>query len=596
MKSTIITAIVLVGWFASIGLARSPSIPSHEVAGKNALPEQFQVYVIEDPSRKLTIDDIASGRIEGSLTSSRFNVESAEVDYWFCFTLTNGSNAPVDRIVRFDEPYAEEANIYYRQGESWYTERDGLSVPIGQRPVGNRNPVFAVTIQPGQSKTIYLKLHSNYGMLTIGIYVETPQSFLKYEQLATICYFFYFGAVCALIVYNLFLFASLREKLYAYYVLHGLCYVTWVLIYSGFDLYIGISESLHYRLNSITNLVLTFMVLFTRQLLQTQVNLPKIDKSLVAIAAMAFISGIASFIDISYYQYLTFLALPSYIYLMLVGIYAWLKRIELSNYYLLSMGLYFTGIILLGLLLTDLLPYNLITRYFYLPGSLGELTIFSMALAHRVKLLQNQNSIYQQELIRTERKAKEQLEVEVAERTAELKQANEELARIAQQDGLTGLANRRFLDERLNQEWLRMKRERGVFSMIICDIDYFKNYNDYYGHQGGDECLRQVAQSIRGCIRRPSDFAGRYGGEEFLILLPNTDEKGASGVAEEIRTALCDVAIEHKKSEVASHVSLSLGVAFAVPHKGGNPEELVSAADGALYKAKKQGRNQVCIA
>ena len=187
------------------------------------------------------------------------------------------------------------------------------------------------------------------------------------------------------------------------------------------------------------------------------------------------------------------------------------------------------------------------------------------------------------------------LEELVAERTAELKQANEELERMAKHDGLTGLANRRFLDERLNQEWQRLKREKGVFSVIICDIDYFKKYNDHYGHQGGDDCLVKVAHAIRGCLRRPSDLAGRYGGEEFLILLPNTDKKGAIGVAEVIRTTVCGMTIENEKSEAASHVTLSFGVASTSPHDDGSPEKLVSAADEALYMAKEQGRNRVCM-
>ena len=492
MRIFLLIVTVFVVWGLSFGLAQAESIPSYDISAENITLRQFGVYIIEDDSRNLTIESMASGRVKGSLSSSRFIIKSSKVDYWFCFTLVNGSTRPVNRIVRFDEPYADEAEIFYRQDDSsWRKERAGLAMPLEKRPIPNRNPVFAVTIQPGRSKTIYLKLHSNYSMLTIGVYVEDPASFLKGEQLETASYFFYFGAAGALIIYNLFLFAALREKLYAFYVLHGVCYVIWVLIYSGFDLYLGVGELLHYRLNSITNLVMAFLALFTGSLLRTRVNLPKIHKVLIAIVIVGFLSGIASFINIHYYQYLTFLALPTYIFFMFVGIYAWLKRIELSSYYLLSMGLYFTGIILLALLLMEVLPYNLVTRYFYLPGSLAELTIFSIALAHRVKLLQAQNTAYQQELIRTEREAKERLEVTVSERTAELIRANEELDRMAKQDGLTGLANRRLLDEHLNQEWQRLKREKGLFSAIICDIDYFKKFNDRYGHQGGDKCSRK---------------------------------------------------------------------------------------------------------
>ena len=591
IKYTILLSIFLM---LSVEIIYSQSIPSYDISSDYNDLKQFQVYVIEDTSREMTINDVASGRIKGVLTSSRFYVQSTDINYWFCFSLVNRSNRVIDRVISFDESYAEEATLYYRQDDSWHEERAGLAVPLDQRPVHNRNPIFLVNLQPRQSKTVYMKLHSNYGMLTIGVYCETPESFLNREQLNTAYYMFYFGAACALIIYNFFLFVSLREKLYLYYVLHGLCYITWVLMYSGFDLYTGISESLHYRINSITNFILTFLALFTKSLLQTHINMPKIDKVLSVIAITAFVSGIVSFIEIHYYQYLTFIALPSYFFFMFVGIYASLKRITLSFFYLVSMGLYFTGIILLSLLLMDMLPYNLFTRYFYLPGSLAEFSIFSLALAYRVKLLQNQNIAYQQELIQSERNANVKLEKLVTKRTAKLKKANEELAQIAKIDGLTSLANRRFLNERLNHEWRRLKRERGQFSVIMCDIDHFKKFNDHYGHQEGDECLIKVAKIINQSVRRPGDLAARYGGEEFLILLPNTDTQGSVAIAEKIRSTLEKVAIEHIKSDTANYVTMSFGVASIKPHYEENePEKLVSLADKALYKAKAQGRNQV---
>ncbi|WP_169738251.1 sensor domain-containing diguanylate cyclase [Maridesulfovibrio frigidus] len=575
-------------------LAQPNSVPSYEVSGDSKSLQEFDIYVAEDIERNLTVDDISSGKINWRLTSSRFNIKSTELAYWFCFALVNKSTQPVRKVISLDEPFAEQVILYYRNGNLWHKERAGLDTPLLKRSIDNRNPVFSIKIEPGQSKTFYIKLHSNYGMLTDGIFVDSPSAFLKREQLATACYFFYFGTISALIFYNLFLFISLRDKLYGYYVMHGLCFGAWVMLYSGFDLYLGISELAHYRLNSITNFILVFLALFSRELLQTKLNLPKIDKVLLLIIGVSFLSGIASFININYYQYLNFLALPTYAYFMFVGIYAWVKRIKLSSYYLLSMSFYFVSIILLGLLLMDLVPYSLTTRYAYLGGSMAELTIFSLALAYRVKLLQKQNISYQQELILAEREAKGHLEIEVAHRTSELRQANQELARMAKQDGLTGLANRRLLDERLLLECKRLKRENSVLSVIMCDVDYFKNYNDYYGHQEGDGSLIKVARAIESSLKRPNDLAGRYGGEEFLIILPNTDAKGAVEVAERIMSTVSDMRIEHEKSKISDYLTFSFGVASVTSNEVHLPENIILVADEALYRAKRQGRNQVC--
>lgn len=578
----------------SFRAAGSP-IPIYDVAADDLSGKSFPVYLIEDPSRSLGVEEIASGKLKGRVASSRFIIPSVEANYWFCFTLVNRSAAPIDRIIRFDEPFADTANIHYRADGGWRTQRAGLAAPLDQRPMNHRNPVFLVTIQPGQSKTIYLELHSDYGMLTIGAYVDRPTAFLSGEQWATAGYFFYFGAACALILYNLFLCVSLRDRVYAYYVLHGLCYVGWVFIYSGFDLHLGVDESLHYRINSITNFILTFLALFTRSLLQTGVNLPKIDKSLLIIAGLAFASGTASFINIHFYQYLTFLALPSYCYLMFVGAYAWFKRIDLSRYYLTSMSLYFTGIILMALMMMRALPYNLISRFFYLPGSLAELTIFSMALAHRFKMLQAQNAAYQQELIQNERMAKEQLEIEVSERTAELRRANRRLELISRVDGLTGLYNRRTFDETLAREWSRFRRTGEPLCLVMCDIDHFKKYNDAYGHLAGDECIKSVAESIRRSLKRGADLAARYGGEEFTVVLPGTDLTGGESICREIMNRLKELDIPHQGSEFG-RVTLSFGVATVRQGDDGSPENLVKLADQALYESKNQGRNRVSLA
>ena len=173
-----------------------------------------------------------------------------------------------------------------------------------------------------------------------------------------------------------------------------------------------------------------------------------------------------------------------------------------------------------------------------------------------------------------------------------LKKANQKLKELSIMDGLTKIPNRRRFDEYLASEWKRHLRNQSLLSVILCDIDFFKLYNDNYGHQAGDDCLQKVARTIQGSVHRSTDLCARYGGEEFVVILPCTDSHGAMVVAEEIRANVKKLGVEHEKSKVNEHVTLSLGIATMVPDHETSAETLVALADKALYKAKKNGRNQ----
>jgi diguanylate cyclase (GGDEF)-like protein len=189
-------------------------------------------------------------------------------------------------------------------------------------------------------------------------------------------------------------------------------------------------------------------------------------------------------------------------------------------------------------------------------------------LRQRVRRLLQQSQLYQQ-----------------------LELATRELQRLANLDGLTGVANRRRFDEYLDAEWQRLARENLPLSLILCDIDFFKKYNDTYGHQAGDACLRRVADALSFCARRSVDLVARYGGEEFAVILPDTTVAGASQVAEEIRAVVNTLEIAHAQSAVSHHVTLSLGIACTQPNLNLDPTMLIAAADAALYQAKAAGRN-----
>jgi len=184
----------------------------------------------------------------------------------------------------------------------------------------------------------------------------------------------------------------------------------------------------------------------------------------------------------------------------------------------------------------------------------------------------------------------------IRERTEELKRANEQLTQLSLRDGLTGIPNRRMFDASLKQEWRRAMRDRTPISLILGDVDFFKNYNDAHGHLQGDQCLIAVAAVLQGQIQRPADLAARFGGEEFTVILADTDAEGAGHVAESLRRAVMDLHLDHGQSETSPFVTMSFGVASRIPQPEDGDEgiaELLEKADLAMYQAKKSGRNRV---
>ena len=177
----------------------------------------------------------------------------------------------------------------------------------------------------------------------------------------------------------------------------------------------------------------------------------------------------------------------------------------------------------------------------------------------------------------------------------QLEELNVQLLHLSLRDGLTGVANRRHFNEHMEIEWRRMRREGSPLSVIMIDIDFFKLYNDSLGHIPGDECLKRVAEVLRNTLKRPADLLARFGGEEFVAMLPGTPAEGAAKVAEMMRVAVEEAGIEHPGSKISRCVTVSLGVASTVPDGSGSPDDLIRAADQALYKAKHAGRNRIKV-
>lgn len=176
-----------------------------------------------------------------------------------------------------------------------------------------------------------------------------------------------------------------------------------------------------------------------------------------------------------------------------------------------------------------------------------------------------------------------------------VKRQSDALRELTLTDSLTGVANRRNFNETMDKEWRRCARAGLPLALVMADIDHFKLYNDYYGHQGGDDCLQRVSAALRRCAARPTDLLARYGGEEFILLLPGEGAQGAEVVAQRILDEVRELALPHASSPAGPYVTLSMGVAAVKPNEQVSPEALIKSADGLLYRAKKSGRDRYCM-
>jgi len=414
----------IISVFFLLNFAFASEIPIYEVGKKNLQLNDFTVGFVVD-SGQLNIDRLA--QIEDfQLISSRFTFTSLENNYWFVFKMTNSTSESLKRFVGFDEVYMETADLYYQTDKGWHHEQNGLSQPMGLREIKNRCPVFCVSLNSGETKTVYLKLHSKFDGV-VGVFIEDIPEFVIKEQTKIMGYWGYFGAALAILLYNLFLLYHIRERIYLYYVINAICIIIFTLLYSGFSLYINSSVYLFYALHTSSAVLGIFISLFTRELLMLQNQNKWIDRILNVIIGIYAILFILILINIEFYRLLVYFTLPSMLFLLFIGIYHLTKKTPLTHFYIIAMSGYLLGLFMIAAVSVGLIPFNMLTRYGFLIGSLIELIVFSLALAYRVKLLQEEKETYQDKILATEKSIKKKLETQVQLRTRDLIQITEEL-------------------------------------------------------------------------------------------------------------------------------------------------------------------------
>lgn len=519
--------------------------------------------------------------------------------YWFHLGAFNQSHADSRWLLVIEYALLDQIDLYVYDPAGGRThQRGGDREPFSARRFSHRHFNFAIDIPRGQSRELLLRVDTESSM-QVPLLLSTETRFLGSNQHWQLELGTYYGLLFGLLSYNLLLFLATRDRSFLYYVLYvasfglgqaninGLTFqYLWpnAPVWDDFALILLIPASL------------LAILAFTRRFLELPLRAPRANRALEGLmVAMAAILVAAPFIG---YRLAIQIETASVFVVAVVAIgsalSAWRNQMKAAKYYLLAWTMMLMGIVVYASVSFGLLPKNFYTEYGILFGSAAEMVLLSFALAYRINELQRENQALHAETA-------ERLEARVHERTtelhaalAELQGANRRLREYSQRDGLTGAHNRYFLDEALERGLAVAYERHEPLSVLMVDIDHFKRINDLHGHLAGDSCLCAVAAKLRSCIREADDFVARFGGEEFVVMLPGADIQAAAQRAELLRREIESMRVTHADQKLA--MTVSIGVATQSGDQPGHARELLQIADHALYRAKSQGRNRVILA
>lgn len=566
------------------------------------------VSVLEDPTGKLTLADVQPTELQNRFKADQPPGSSLAMGFtrsafWLRLNLSNSSDMPLQRLLVLENPRVShvQANIPQADG-SYRAINTGSDVPQSSKVYPNRNFVFPLTLPAHSEQTLYLRVESSIGLL-VPLQLWPVKAFHAYERDDYTGKAWYFGIAVAMILFNLMLLLALRDPIYLLYVVFVSCTAGALAIKNGlapdWSLF-GMPLNANVIYYSGVSLALAALLQFARRMMQFERILPRLDWVLRGMILLYLLSLIAYAIALPYVSRAGILLNFATAVILLAGAgVAAFKRQRSAFFFLAAFALLMLGGAMTSLRAMGIVPTNLFTVDGLQLGSAMEMIVLAFALADRFNVMRREKARVQEELIRTQqqlvdnlRSSEHELELRVAERTDELRELNSQLEAMSLTDALTGIANRRRFDQVLEQEWSHARRSGGLLAIALVDVDWFKGYNDHYGHPAGDACLREIAQALATTINRSTDLVARYGGEEFVFLAPMTDLAGVRGMANKLLQAVKALALPHELSPLG-RVSVSIGIAAAAPGQEASADTLVAKADASLYEAKKQGRNQV---
>lgn len=568
------------------------------------------VALLEDPQRSLTLADVQApeqaARFQGNLpASSSLALGFTRSAYWLRLTLRNASEQPLERMLVVENPRISHVQAYLPDSQGLYQTFTTGCDTAAPRLYPNRNFVFPLNLPPASEQVVYLRVESSIGLL-VPLQLWSTPAFHHYERDDYLVQAWYFGIASAMILFNLMLFIALRDRIYLLYVVFVACMVCTLAIKNGLlgELLPGgtlLDSNVAYY--SSASLTVSALMLFMRRMLRTDQLLPRVDRLLLGLIAFFALTPLAFALALPMLaRPAIMLYLANVLVILAVVVACAIKRQRSAYFFLAAFALLMLGGTLTTLRAMGIVPTNAFTVDGIQLGSALEMLLLAFALADRFNVMRRDKAKVQaqllhaqQQLVDTLKSSERELEQRVAQRTDELQLLNNKLEILSLTDSLTGIPNRRHFDSILQQEWQRAVRLGQPLALAILDVDWFKRYNDHYGHPAGDACLRQIAQALAATVCRASDLVARYGGEEFVFIAPGTDAKGALEIATRVVQTISALNLPHCQAPNGC-VTVSIGVAALLPSAEQSPSALLQHADAALYQAKTQGRNRAVLA
>ncbi|WP_417666299.1 diguanylate cyclase [Pseudidiomarina sp.] len=513
--------------------------------------------------------------------------------YWFRVQV--GANA-ADRILYLGYPLLDSIDAYFvQEGEVIRHYNMGDQQPFSARPVHNKN--FVVPVPTHAEHEVYIRVRTE-SSLRFPLEVWEPLEFMEANQYQVAATGLYFGLLLCMAIYNLFNFLVTRDISFLNYSAYTLSIG---LLMAGLDgvgfqylwpNWIWLQDRIVTMIGSI---MIMFATLVTMGVLQTKIHSFTIHTWLRRFMVVYGITFVLS-LFLPYAMLIPFvliLAVVCSTFLLGSGIVLWRRGLIYGRIYTLALSALLAAICINALGYLGLFESVFVQRYAIMAASAFEVLLLSWALAIRF-------NDGRKEQLALKEQMNHQLEDMVSQRTEELEKvmirlqkANQELEQRSNEDGLTGLYNRRFLNQEFKREFRRCRRNGTNLTLMMLDIDHFKALNDSYGHLLGDQILIDLSNLLKRNLRRASDTLYRYGGEEFTLLLPDTDEVGARDLAVSLAKKVREHAFDTDHGPM--HITVSIGVAVASPDVYDQPTQLLATADEALYRAKAAGRDQIRV-
>ena len=575
-----------------------------------SLTEYFAV--LDDADASLSLSDVIQPEFAARFKSGQAPAHALGFSYtqsaiWLRLHLKNPGSQPLERMLEISYTLLAKVDLYQPDANAYRHVEAGYTRALSPQAHTSRFIAIPIVLPAGADQEIYLRVQSP-NSLNIPARLWSMEAFHSYQPGDYALQALYFGIVLAISIYNLMLFFTLRDTNYLLYVVFasGIAVALATFTGMGSQFLWGVTPFwTKIGVNVPAALASVAILLFTRRMLTTQQVVPRLDQVM-----KLFIGANAVFFFLLtgwFWEFNRFFVVMNLITSLLIlgaGIVCALKRQRSAYFFVAAFSVLFLANALSHLRNFGILPTNFFTTDSLQIGSTIEMLLLSLVLADRFNLLRREKINAQAQLIQVQDemvdklKASEQsLEVRVEERTAQLALLNNKLEAISITDALTGIANRRHFNAVLDSEWTRATRlgqPQAPVALGLIDVDWFKKYNDHYGHPAGDECLRLVARVLSEGICRTGDLVARYGGEEFVFIAPATTSENALLMAQRVCAAMQELSLVHGLSEFGC-VTVSIGVASLIPRRGESAEVLVKMADEALYRAKAQGRNRaVC--